>query len=84
MLVLTRKKNEGFIIGDDIKITVVDLSKDRVKIGIDAPSDIKIIRAELYDTEKFNMQAALRKHSSNLLEDLATSKKNINSNSNIK
>ncbi len=82
MLVLTRKKNEGFVIGDNIKITVVDVSRDRVKIGIDAPADIKIIRAELYDTEKFNMQAAIGKHSSSLLEDLAASRKNINSNTN--
>lgn len=67
MLVITRKKDEGFLVGDNIKITVVEISKDRVKIGIDAPNDVKIIRNELYDTERFNMQAAVNKPSADIL-----------------
>lgn len=61
MLVITRKPEEGLIIGDNIRITVVEAGKDRVKLGIDAPADVKIIRNELYYTEKLNVQAGMRK-----------------------
>jgi carbon storage regulator len=67
MLVITRKKDEGFLIGDNISVTVVEIAKDRVRIGIDAPSNVKIVRNELRDTEKFNMQAAINKPSADVL-----------------
>lgn len=49
MLVLTRKTGEGIIIGDNIKITVVELKGGGVRIGIDAPDELKIYRQEVYD-----------------------------------
>lgn len=49
MLVLTRKPGEGIIIGDDIKITVVEAKGGGIRIGIDAPADKKIYRQEVYD-----------------------------------
>lgn len=49
MLVLTRKAGEGIVIGDDIKITIVELKGGNVRIGIDAPSDKKIYRQEVFD-----------------------------------
>jgi carbon storage regulator len=52
MLVLTRKTGEGIIIGDDIKITVVELKGGGVRIGIDAPRDMKIHRQEVFDRIK--------------------------------
>lgn len=58
MLVITRKAGEGLVISDDIKITVTDVGKDRVKIGIDAPKEIRVVREELYDTEKQNVAAS--------------------------
>lgn len=61
MLVITRKTDEGLVIGDNIRITVAEIGKDRVKLGIEAPGNIKIIRNELYYTEKFNVQAAMRR-----------------------
>ncbi len=67
MLVITRKKDEAFYVGDNIRITVAEISKDRVRIGIDAPNDVKIVRNELYDTEHFNMQAAVNKPSADML-----------------
>ena len=67
MLVITRKNNEGLRIGENITVTVVETSKDRVKIGIDAPSDVRIIRNELFDTERFNIQAAVHKPATDLL-----------------
>lgn len=67
MLVITRKAGEEFHIGENICVTVIETSKDRVKIGIEAPSDVRIIRSELFDTEKFNIQAALYKPAADLI-----------------
>jgi carbon storage regulator len=47
MLVLSRKLNESIIIGDRIKITVVGLRGNHVRIGIEAPGDVTIMREEL-------------------------------------
>ena len=52
MLVLTRKTNESIIIQDNIEICVVNVDKDRVKIGIQAPKEISIHRAEIYEKIK--------------------------------
>ena len=52
MLVLTRKAGEGIIIGDDIRITVVELKGGGVRIGIDAPKTTKVHRQEVYDRIK--------------------------------
>lgn len=58
MLVVTRKTDESLIIAENIEITVLEISKDRVKIGISAPKDIKIIRNELIDAQNANLEAA--------------------------
>jgi carbon storage regulator len=47
MLVLTRKVGEKFRIGDDIYVTVVRIADGGVRLGIDAPSDVTVLRAEL-------------------------------------
>ena len=47
MLVLSRRENEQICLGDSIRVTVVRLSGDRVRIGIEAPSDVPILREEL-------------------------------------
>ena len=47
MLVLTRKKDESIIIGDDIEIIVSEILEDKVKIAIKAPKNVKIFRKEL-------------------------------------
>ena len=78
MLVVSRKKDESIIIGENIKVTVVEIAKDRIRIGVDAPERIKIVRSELYDTEKFNMQAAINKPSIDILAALLDNKDNTN------
>ena len=52
MLVLTRDAGEGIIIGDDIKITIVELKGGGVRIGIDAPRELKVHRQEVFDQIK--------------------------------
>ena len=47
MLVLSRKKNERIHIGDEIVITLVRLGNDKVRIGIEAPPHIQVLRGEL-------------------------------------
>jgi len=47
MLVLTRKRDETILIGRDIRVMVVDIRGDKVRLGIDAPEDLNIVRAEL-------------------------------------
>lgn len=49
MLVLSRHRDEQIIIGDDIKITVVDIRGDKVRLGIDAPKEVSVHRSEIYD-----------------------------------
>ena len=48
LLVLTRKLNESIMIGHDVKITVVDVRGDQVKLGISAPRQISVHREEVY------------------------------------
>jgi carbon storage regulator len=48
MLVLTRKLNERIMIGDEIEITVVEIKGDAIKLGINAPKEIKVHRKEIY------------------------------------
>ena len=48
MLVLTRKRNESIMIGDDIEIRVLSVSGEKVRMGIEAPRDIPVFRKEVY------------------------------------
>ncbi|MFN8457145.1 MAG: carbon storage regulator CsrA [Anaerolineae bacterium] len=59
MLVLGRKTNQSVMIGDDIIITILAVDGDQVKIGIQAPAQVTILRQELYETVKQeNLRAA--------------------------
>jgi len=49
MLVLTRKPNQAIMIGDDIRIVVVSVDRDQVRIGIEAPREVTVHRAEVYE-----------------------------------
>lgn len=49
MLVLSRKKNEKIVIGDNIEITVCRVENGRVQLGLRAPRDVNIRRAELHE-----------------------------------
>lgn len=52
MLILTRKIGEGIVLNDDVKIHVMEISKGLVKLGIDAPKNMLILREELANAIK--------------------------------
>jgi carbon storage regulator len=49
MLVLSRKSNESIVINNNIKVTVVEIRGDKVRLGIEAPKDIPVHREEIYN-----------------------------------
>lgn len=49
MLVLSRQRDESIIIGDNVVITIVDIRGDKVRLGIQAPTEIPVHRQEVYD-----------------------------------
>ena len=49
MLILTRRISESIILGDDVKITVLGVKGNQVRLGIDAPKDLSVHREEIYE-----------------------------------
>ena len=49
MLVLSRKRDERIMIGDQISLMVVDIRGDKVKLGIEAPAEVAVHRSEVYE-----------------------------------
>ncbi len=59
MLVLSRRVGERLFIGNDIVITIIDVRSDGVRVGIDAPREIRVTRAEIFEAvEQHNVEAA--------------------------
>ena len=48
MLVLTRRRDESIVIGQDVRVTVLDVRGDQVRIGIDAPRGVQVHREEVF------------------------------------
>ena len=63
MLVLKRKAGESIIVADNIEIKIIEVEEGRIKIGIDAPKEVSIIRKEvLEETKSENKTASLSKN----------------------
>ena len=58
MLILQRRKGEALKIGENITISISDVGADWVKLAIDAPNDIKIMRSELIEAAGLNQEAS--------------------------
>jgi carbon storage regulator len=48
MLVLTRKANQSIMIGDDVEVSVLAVSRDKIRLGITAPREVPVFRKEVY------------------------------------
>lgn len=60
MLIITRKKGQSIMIGEDIEITVSKLEDGSVKLGVDAPKEMAILRKELYEEVKKENEEAMK------------------------
>ena len=59
MLILTRKIGEGIILGDDIRIAILEIRGKQIRIGIEAPQNVVVLREEIYQRiQEENLQAA--------------------------
>ena len=56
MLVLSRQRDETIVIDDSIRITIVDVRGDKVRIGVQAPRDVSVHRQEIYDVIKLEAE----------------------------
>lgn len=52
MLVLSRYKDESIMIADDVRVTIVEIRGDKVRLGIEAPQEVPVHRQEVYDAIK--------------------------------
>lgn len=57
MLVLSRKKNESIVINNDIRIVVVEIRGDKVRLGVEAPREVPVHRHEVYEAIQEKRQA---------------------------
>jgi carbon storage regulator len=59
LLILTRKIGEGIILGDDIRISIMEIRGKQIRIGIEAPQNVVVLREEIYQRiQEENLQAA--------------------------
>ena len=62
MLVLSRRKDESIMIGDDVEVMIADIRGDKVRLGITAPKSIPVHRREVYNAIQAKKKAAGETH----------------------
>lgn len=72
MLVLSRQRDETIMIGDDIEITVVDIRRDKVRLGINAPARVAVHRKEVYEAIRAENEQAARAAGDDLADVAST------------
>ena len=60
MLILARRINEAIVIGDSIRVSIIDIKGDQVKLGIEAPRQVKVYRQEVYEAIQAENREAAR------------------------
>ncbi|MGN1482011.1 carbon storage regulator CsrA [Porcipelethomonas sp.] len=75
MLILSRKSGESLLINEEIEIKIIEVSGDKVKIGIEAPKNVKILRKELSQTMESNKASAAAMNPKKLFDMLNDMKK---------
>ncbi|MEO1928160.1 MAG: carbon storage regulator CsrA [Nautiliaceae bacterium] len=71
MLVISRKINEKIKIGEDIEITIISVDKNQVRIGIEAPKEITILRSELIEEITKENKKAAKEIDTNTLKNIS-------------
>ena len=71
MLILSRKIDEKIKIGDDITITLIDVHGDQVKIGVEAPKNVKVFRQEVFNAIQSENKAAVMSNSVDTADEKA-------------
>jgi carbon storage regulator len=67
VLVLTRRKGEAIIVGDNVEIRVLEVSRHQVKLGVQAPRTVPIYRSEIYEKVRDANRAAASSSDSQVL-----------------
>jgi len=71
MLVFSRKKEQSIMVGDNIEIVIINIGRETVKLGINAPKEVTIHRKEVFmEIEKQNREAAISSMTLGNLKDL--------------
>ena len=81
MLILTRKKDEAIRIGEDIRIVLVQIKGGQVRLGIECPSTMRVLREELYEAVRQQNLQALSTDPSQIQSLPMDLKKSLNSQS---
>lgn len=78
MLVLTRKRNQSIVVNDNIELTIIDIQGDQVRVGINAPKDVKVFRKEVYVemTEENQRASNVQMDALNMLKNAIRNQKN--------
>ncbi|MGP1588005.1 MAG: carbon storage regulator CsrA [Treponemataceae bacterium] len=75
MLILTRKINEKIKIGEEITVSIIEIRGEQVKIGVEAPKEVKVFRQEVFNAiQNENKLAASSVNSKEFLSELFSNK----------